>query len=128
MTVRVGLQISSRIAGKSIMLWKTKTETLSSSNNWLNIKLSFEASKSINQNKLITHTKHLYVTDLLFWTFTRPRNSSKTFTKQKTNVFLTFSRSIHPELFSRKGVLKICSKFTGEHPYRSVISIKLFCS
>ena len=25
----------------------------------------------------------------------------------------------------RKGVLKICSKFTGEHPCRSVISIKL---
>ena len=28
-------------------------------------------------------------------------------------------------MFFRKGVLKICSKFTGEHPYRSVISIKL---
>ena len=26
-----------------------------------------------------------------------------------------------PEVFLRKGVLKICSKFTGEHPYRSVI-------
>ena len=25
----------------------------------------------------------------------------------------------------RKGVLKICSKYTGEHPCRSVISIKL---
>ena len=25
----------------------------------------------------------------------------------------------------RKGVLKICNKFTGEHPCRSVISIKL---
>ena len=28
-------------------------------------------------------------------------------------------------MFLKKGVLKICSKFTGEHPYRSVISIKL---
>ena len=28
-------------------------------------------------------------------------------------------------MFSGKGVLKICSKFTGEHPCRSVISIKL---
>ena len=27
-----------------------------------------------------------------------------------------------------RGVLKICSKFTGEHPSRSVISIKLLCS
>ena len=26
-----------------------------------------------------------------------------------------------------KGVLKICNKFTGEHPCRSVISTKLFC-
>ena len=34
-------------------------------------------------------------------------------------------RSSHPEVFLRKGVLKICSKFTAEHPCRSVISIKL---
>ena len=31
----------------------------------------------------------------------------------------------HPESFLRKGVLKIYSKFTGEHPCRSVISIRL---
>ena len=37
-------------------------------------------------------------------------------------------RSSPPEVFLRKGVLKICSKFTGEHPCRSVISIKLFCN
>ena len=36
-----------------------------------------------------------------------------------------FFRSSHPEVFLRKGILKIRSKFTGEHPYRSVISIKL---
>ena len=35
------------------------------------------------------------------------------------------SRSSHPEMFLRKGVLKICSKFTGEHTSRSVISIQL---
>ena len=34
-------------------------------------------------------------------------------------------RSSHPEVFLREGALKICSKFTGEHPCRSVISIKL---
>ena len=38
---------------------------------------------------------------------------------------LEIDRSSHPEVFLRKGVLKICSKFTGEHPCRSVISIKL---
>ena len=33
--------------------------------------------------------------------------------------------SSHPKVFLGKGVLKICSKFTGEHPCRGVISIKL---
>ena len=38
-------------------------------------------------------------------------------------------RNSHPEMFLVKGVLKICSKFTGEHPCRNVISIKLLgCS
>ena len=30
-----------------------------------------------------------------------------------------------PEVFLGKGVLKTCSKFTGEHPGRSVILIKV---
>ena len=34
-------------------------------------------------------------------------------------------RSNRPEVFLGKSVLKICSKFTREHPCRSVISIKL---
>ena len=38
------------------------------------------------------------------------------------------NRSSHQEVFLRKGFLKIYSKFTGEHPCRSVISIKLLCS
>ena len=33
----------------------------------------------------------------------------------------------HPAVFLGKSVLKICSKFTGEHPCWSVISITLFC-
>ena len=37
----------------------------------------------------------------------------------------TSGRSSRPEVFSRKGILKIRSKFTGEHPCRSVISITL---
>ena len=37
-------------------------------------------------------------------------------------------RSSHPELFLRKGVLKRCSKFTGEHLCQSVISIKMLCN
>ena len=34
-------------------------------------------------------------------------------------------RSSRPEVFLGKGVLKICSKFSGEDPCRGVISIKL---
>ena len=37
-------------------------------------------------------------------------------------------RSNPPELFLEKSVIKICSKFTGEHPCQSVISLKLFCN
>ena len=37
-------------------------------------------------------------------------------------------RSSPSEVFLRTGVLKICSKFTAEHPCPSVISIKLLCN
>ena len=51
-------------------------------------------------------------------------NTKKTFsTNEKLNI-----KSNHPEVYLGKGILKICSKFTGEHPCRSVISIKLLCS
>ena len=48
------------------------------------------------------------------------RKNWKCFSSLKTS-----SRSSRPEMFLGKGVLKICSKFRGEHPYRSVISLKL---
>ena len=35
-------------------------------------------------------------------------------------------RSSRPEVFLRKGILKICNKFTGEHPCRSMISAKSY--
>ena len=34
-------------------------------------------------------------------------------------------RSSRPEVFLRKGILKICSKFIGEHPCRSAILLKI---
>ena len=37
-------------------------------------------------------------------------------------------KSSPPEVFLAKGVPKICSKFTEEHPCRSMISIKLLCT
>ena len=41
------------------------------------------------------------------------------------DLFNGRSRSSQPEVFLGKGVLKICSKFTGEHLCQSAISIKL---
>ena len=38
---------------------------------------------------------------------------------------LSMYKSSSLEVFIEKSVLKICSKFTGEHPCQSVISIKL---
>ena len=35
------------------------------------------------------------------------------------------NRSSQPRVFLAKAVLKICNKFTGEHPCRSAVSIKL---
>ena len=43
-------------------------------------------------------------------------------------IFDSQYRSSRPEVFLSKDVLKICSKFKGEHPCRSVISIKLQCN
>ena len=40
-------------------------------------------------------------------------------------IMISTYRINHPEMFLGKGVLKICSKFTGENLCRSAISIKL---
>ena len=53
-------------------------------------------------------------------TFTENLNNFDEITQQ-----LWLCRSSSPEVFLRKGVLKVCGKFTGEHPCRSAISIKL---
>ena len=43
-------------------------------------------------------------------------------------LIVAMNRSNPPEGFLGKDILKIWSKFTGEHPCRSVISIKLLCN
>ena len=58
------------------------------------------------------------------WDFLR-RNRRLRFLKNLKKHHLSFDRSSHSEVFLEKGILKICSKFTGEHPCRSVISIQL---
>ena len=49
---------------------------------------------------------HLFTQSINFYTF-----------HCRTLISIRFSR---PEVFLRKGVLKICSKSTGEHPFREV--------
>ena len=60
----------------------------------------------------------------LFWKFF----FEKPLTGISRFLILYRSRSSCPEVLLRKGVLKICSKWTGEHPCRSAISINLLCN
>ena len=48
----------------------------------------------------------------------------------KNNLFIAFRliRSSRTEVFLGKGVMKICSKFTGEHPCQSAILLRYRCS
>ena len=48
--------------------------------------------------------------------------------KIKAYVLFRINRSNHPDLFLRKGILKICSKFKGEHPCRIEITLWHRCS
>ena len=45
--------------------------------------------------------------------------------KRKRKAMAAKYRSSHPLVFLLKGVPKLCTKFTGEHTWRSAISIKL---
>ena len=72
--------------------------------------------KSLLNLKTLTWT-NVYKINLFIQTFECWRDSNV----QK-------SRTSYPEVFLRKGVPKIYSKFTGEHPCRSMISIKLLCN
>ena len=47
---------------------------------------------------------------------------------QEYSRYLYNFRSSRLEVFLGKDILKLCSKLTAEHPCRSVILIKLFCS
>ena len=53
---------------------------------------------------------------------------SRTLLVQYLTPLLCSVRSSPLEVFLGKVILKICSKFTGEHPCQSMISIKLLCN
>ena len=91
-------------------LWKTTKSFFSNeSNNFKNISL-IENGKHVTDDFKIEETFNKYFQNLV------PNLDLK--------VPSDF-RSTRLEVFLVKGVLKICCKFTGEHPCRNVISIKL---
>ena len=55
-----------------------------------------------------------------------PSTDTKSFVALcKQNMCQVYSEAANQVFSLRKGVLKICIKFTGEHPYQNVVSIKL---
>ena len=54
-----------------------------------------------------------------------PKNGGWVCLELHSHLRHSLSRSSHPEVVLEKGVLKMCSKFTGEHPCQSATSIKL---
>ena len=108
---------------------------------WFYNASEFWLKSSVTWEVLITSQKHLF--KLALKTYFQFPKSLKNL-KMKNNLlqnlmsFRYFShnrdsyrsnyRSSHSEVFLRKAVLKISSKFTGEYPCRSVISRKLLRS
>ena len=80
--------------------------------------------KTTNNHKAVPSLKNCICNWILFWLrFNYAYPISTADQSYWANSF--HFRSSHLEVFQRKSVLKICSKFTGKHPCRSAISIKL---
>ena len=69
-------------------------------------------------------TKPLLIVSNVFMTFIDLFENKRRYYEEWRCEENTF-RSSHPEVYLRKGFLKTCSKFIGEHPWRGAISIKL---
>ena len=76
--------------------------------------------------RLLQHFLEIFGNNQMFSTFMKFLTLLIASCNNSVNYIMC--RSSRPEVFLGKGVLKICSKFIGEHPCRSVISIKLLCS
>ena len=87
------------------------------------VKFILSSSSSHFNLVMSSHVEYLFST--------KPAYAFRSFIKRL--IWYWFGKSInkfrssHSEVFLEKGVLKICSKFTGEDPCRSAISIKLLC-
>ena len=88
------------------------------------LSINFLRRHTKNLNGLNGNTYSFDLTKRLIGYF-RTNVGSKIQFNTLRSFFKRVYRSSHPEVFLRKGVLKTCSKFTGEHPCRNAISIKL---
>ena len=80
-----------------------------------------------HQRLKVSTSQSLYENIPALHMFTTKICSMKSFNIIFRVLYVSMNRSSHQEVFLGKGVLKIYSKFKGEHPYRSAISIKLQC-
>ena len=87
------------------------------------VKLEAKSSRFINCTNGTKSCKASYLLILNQWWVNRAQEK-----KFINLVLIGLDRSSRPEVFLRKVVLRICSKFTGEYSCQSVISIKLLCN
>ena len=92
----------------------------------------FKSTSNFFRLKKFIWKRYMQFVKKIFWSLRKIQITRKRFKMKylslvlhKPHLIWIWSRSSHPEVFLEKGVLKICSKFTGKHPWRSVISIKL---
>ena len=79
-------------------------------------------------NLFCADVPNYFITFLLFYSECFPVLSNK-FTELNGNIITKWIDQKQPSRgVLRKGVLKICSKFTGEHPCRSEITLRHGCS
>ena len=91
------------------------------------IKLHFQSPATLSKRDFNTAVllsllqnvqEQLFLQNTSAGCFCYKKTSGKTIFLSLEQIF----RSSHPKLFLGNGVLKICKKFTGEHPCRSAIS------
>ena len=85
-------------------------------------------------NELTSEEAKGLVGNFIWWSkiinalLTKLKENSIWSSERELLCFTETKGSSRPEVFLLKGILKICTKFTGERPCRSVISIKLLCN
>ena len=81
-----------------------------------------QAIRRSGRNFFLIWTNFLFVIPLKFCQKDHPWGVFRAM----PNFYVEAFRSIFPEVFLGKGVLRICNKFTGEHPCRNNTSAWMF--